>query len=319
MNRTPNIRFSPVGGQVDTAISNSPYILSIPRKNDIYNFTVSVRNVAGETLQDASDFRVSAFSVDTSTITTCLTFTVREDCANDIRLGNFAILLSYGVGPCQSVTDFPNPTSMTAAITSAAGVCIPVETVSIVELCYTATLMYQNTAVMSQTNLDFRRCVVSTLQAQLGSGVTFTFNRAPDSSETVPHTTIATLECGSVVMTFSGDSQAICVDSEWMVENNSCSIAVSFMVVFIIVPLLVIFAVVVTIVVLVLYQKLKNKEGSSRPVDVEIDGLTKTPPPPYSIYADPNSIDIEDPDEIKSVPHTQTILPMAIFSSGHIL
>ena len=177
------------------------------------------------------------------------------------------------------MTDFPNPTSMTAAITSAAGVCIPVETVSIVELCYTATLMYQNTAVMSQTNLDFRRCVVSTLQAQLGSGVTFTFNRAPDSSETVPHTTIATLECGSVVTTFSGDSQAICVDSEWMVENNSCSsrsskalfnmcvlyicisfaVAVSFMVVFIIVPLLVIFAVVVTIVVLVLYQKLKNK------------------------------------------------------------
>ena len=132
------------------------------------------------------------------------------------------MILTYVAERCQTETDFANYQSVTRVITTAAGVCIPVETMSITELCYIVTLMYQSTTVMVLTNMKFRRCLISTFESQLGSEVTFTLSHAAISG-TVAHTTVATLGCANTAFMLSGDKEVLCHDGVWeMNGSNSC-------------------------------------------------------------------------------------------------
>ncbi len=169
---------------------------------------------------------VSAFTANINTVVSrgCLSFFTTPECMEDVASGDFAIVLLYGVGECQAIGDFSNFLIVTAPITSSPGVCIDVGTRSIIELCYTATLTCRGVPIMSQTNLDFRRCAVFTLEAQLASGITYTLSSAMDGSETVPHITIATLICACSSATLVGDSEVLCLNGVWeFKENVKCS------------------------------------------------------------------------------------------------
>ncbi len=154
----------------------------------------------------------------------CLSVATRPECVEDIAMSDFSVSLSYIVEECQALTDFSNFQSITTTIMSPFGVCIPVDAMSMTNFCYTATLMYRNITVMSQTNLEFHGCKVSTLQNQLMSGVTLTLSSTPDNSGTVPHATIATLGCSNAALMVSEDPEVLCRDGVWdLNENVTCS------------------------------------------------------------------------------------------------
>ncbi len=162
--------------------------------------------------------------IDVGTIAShrCLSVIIRPECAEEITSGDFSVTLTYLIGVCQTVTDFANFQRVTREITTPTGVCIPVETRSITDICYAVTLAYQNTTVIIQTNMEFQGCQVSTLEAQLGSGITFTLSGAAISG-TVAHTTVATLGCANTAF-MPSEEEVLCHDGVWeMNEANSCS------------------------------------------------------------------------------------------------
>ena len=169
---------------------------------------------------------VSALAIDTSTIVSegCFTCNIGPQCVEDVSSSDFSVTLVFGTGPCQTVRDLSSPQTTTMNITSSSGVCIPVGTTSVSELCYVATLMHQSTVIINQTNLDFDGCSVASLEVLLGSGVVYTLGRVADNGM-VPHSTTASFGCRSAAAyTFSGASSALCLGGNWVVNGaNSCS------------------------------------------------------------------------------------------------
>ncbi|XP_064397675.1 uncharacterized protein LOC135344395 isoform X2 [Halichondria panicea] len=280
-----------VGGTVSSA---SPYTLSNPIVGDMYNLTVAVRNAAGVATR-TNLIKVSAIDIDVGTVASqrCLSVIVRSECSEVVTSGDFSVILTYLVEACQTVTDFANSQSVTRVITTPAGVCIPVETRSIKELCYTATLKYQSTTITIQTNMELQSCLVFALTAQLGSGVTFTLNRAADNSGAVTHTTVATLGCANSAFILSRDENVLCRDGVWEINGNiSCS-ELSFdvkLILALILTFLVTLVVGVSIGVVIVLAVIKYRR--SKKITPQLTETEMIPPQPV-IY-----------EEIKPDPHT---------------
>ena len=151
----------------------------------------------------------------------CLGLAIGTEYAEDVGSGDFSVTLVFGVGPCQTVNDISNPRNVTPIITSPSGVCVPVGTFSVAELCYNATLLYQDTAITSQTNQELNNCSVSVLEAQLGENV-FRLSRSANDG-IVPHSTMATFDCSRIGLEYSGQRETVCLDGKWMVDETSCT------------------------------------------------------------------------------------------------
>ena len=144
-------------------------------------------------------------------------------CVESASNGNFAVMLVYGVGICETVDDLVITTTVNRTV-SDDGVCIPVGTSSTSELCFRATLFYNGFEIQNLSNEDFRQCQLSDLQSVLSSGVTLQQNIADGESETARHLTKVTLACSSAVFMLTGPSQAQCVDGSWTLNaSSSCS------------------------------------------------------------------------------------------------
>ena len=169
-------------------------------RNDTYTFTVTVTNVAGVSSalsnKIQSNFIVSlqvdlynvhyfiavdVFVTDQSSIlsSNCLTVNISVDCLEDITTGNFSIQFMYVFGSCRdlSVSDY----TMSMVTLSAHSTCVPVGS-AFGKFCYQATLMYQDMAIDSITNLNFTACSIAELQSFLGAGVSYKLSGGVDQS-----------------------------------------------------------------------------------------------------------------------------------------
>ncbi len=150
-----------------------------------------------------------------------MSVSIRPDCIEDVTTGHFSVVLTYIVGACLILTDFTDSLSVTGVINSTSGTCIFVPgTISISDICYTATLMYQNTLITTLTNIEFQGCLVSSLKVLIGSDFVFSLNREVDNSGRVPHITTATLRCANSVFMVSGNEEVMCRDGVWDVNRN---------------------------------------------------------------------------------------------------
>ena len=167
---------------------------------------------------------MSPLNVDVSRVSKegCLGLAIGTECAENVSSGDFSVKLVFGVGPCQTVNDISNLRNVTPIITSPSGVCVPVGTFSVAELCYNATLLYQGTAITSLTNQELKNCSVSALEAQVGENVEFGLSRSANDG-IVPHSTMATFDCSRIGLEYSGQREAVCLDGKWMVDETSCT------------------------------------------------------------------------------------------------
>ena len=101
--------------------------------------------------------------------------------------------------------------------------CVPVGS-AFGEFCYQATLMYQDMAIDSITNLNFTACSIAELQSFLGAGVSYQLSGGVDQAINTSHLTTATLSCDSTIQHLSGMPQTTCTDGSWSsTEMRSCS------------------------------------------------------------------------------------------------
>ncbi len=128
--------------------------------------------------------------------------------------GNFTVMLVYGVGTCD---DDP--------VNSTINECIPVETMSAADFCFTATLFYNGVEIQTLSDTDFLPCHISDLESMFNSGVTL----EPISGE-VGHLMSATLVCSSAVFILTGPSQVQCRNGIWRPNvSSSCSSRFEFL------------------------------------------------------------------------------------------
>ncbi len=153
---------------------------------------------------------VTPFVIDNSTLETmnCLTFSLGQNCASE---QNFIIKFQQGNGVCRDLhqTDF----SASNIQLRSQSTCVLVA--SSTNLCYRATLMYNEIIIDTQTNLNFNTCAISALSSFMGSGVSM----QPDldgevTNETVSHITTATLNCTSAIYELKSP-QITCIDGTW--------------------------------------------------------------------------------------------------------
>ena len=169
---------------------------------------------------------VASFQCDVSTVSTsnCLTVNISQDCLENVTDGGFTVQLQYAFGRCIKlrVSDY----TMTTALLSAYSSCVPVGSGN-GDFCYRATLMYQDMAIDSITNLNVAPCSIAKLQSFLGPGVSYQLDGV-ESGGNVSHLTTATVTCSGSFTSLVGSSQSVCVDGQWdtaevRVCQQSCS------------------------------------------------------------------------------------------------
>ncbi len=153
---------------------------------------------------------VTPFVVDDSTLETmnCLTFSLGQNCASE-ESGNFIIRFQQGNGVCRDLVLSDFSTSTIQLIPRSA--CVPV--VSSTNLCYRATLMYNEIVIDTLTNLDFNTCPLTALFSFLASGVSSELDGEVTNGN-VSHITTATLSC-SAIYELIGSPQITCIDGNW--------------------------------------------------------------------------------------------------------
>ena len=165
---------------------------------------------------------VSAISSDDSTVATSgrLTLNIESDCVEEVTSGNFSVTLEYGVGMCKTIADLQRTETVMETITSPSGVQIPVGTTSAAQLCFNATLLCNNRTVDKTSNLDFERCLVSSLnQTVLGPEFTFSPNVG---NGTVSHLTTVPLSCRNSLLVPTGVPVGTCTGGTWMISSSAC-------------------------------------------------------------------------------------------------
>ena len=169
---------------------------------------------------------VAPLQCDENTVSTsnCLAVNISQDCLENVTNRGFTVQLQYAFGSCINlcVSDY----TMTTAPLSAYSSCVPVGS-GTGDFCYRATLMYQDMAIDSITNLNFAPCSIADLQTFLGAGVSYQLNGV-ESGGNVSHLTTATLTCSGSFTSLVGSSQSVCVDGQWdtaevRVCQQSCS------------------------------------------------------------------------------------------------
>ena len=138
----------------------------------------------------------------------------------NITNGDFLVQLLYAFGSCRKLrlSDYAVLTTPLSVHSS----CLPVGS-GTSDFCYRATLLYDNTIIDSNSNLNFNTCSIADLQTFLGAGVSYQLDGV-ESGGSVSHLTTATLSCGSVSEDLSRTSHTTCTDGVWdSSEMRSCS------------------------------------------------------------------------------------------------
>ncbi len=138
----------------------------------------------------------------------CLTFSLGQNCASE-QSGDFRIQFQQGSGVCRDLRPLDFSTS-TIQLTSQS-TCVPVT--SSTNLCYRANLVYGETIVDTQSNLNFNACPLNDLSSFVASGVFIQLNG--ENSTNLSHLTTATLSCTMAIYDLIGSPQITCIDGNF--------------------------------------------------------------------------------------------------------
>ncbi len=143
-----------------------------------------------------------------TTVDTCLTVNLSEDCSEDIS--TFNLTYEQGFGNCPTLLDF---TTTTIPLTSHS-TCLPVDRNSAGDFCYRVTLAHQGTPIATKTNINASTCLINNLESFLGAGVSYTLDSSVNGGIVV-HLTRASLSCSSPVLVLVGEAETRCIDGLW--------------------------------------------------------------------------------------------------------